>query len=118
MIDAIDICKSVLDNAVLEEAVGRIRTEIENGKTLGMVVSKLTVFPRMAVQMISVGESTGNLDKMLDKVADFYEQEVETAMSGMTKLIEPFVMVFLGGAVGGMMIAMYLPVFKMGSSIQ
>ena len=80
-----------------------------------MVVSKLTVF-RMAVQMISVGESTGNLDKMLDKVADFYEQEVETAMSGMTKLIE-LVMVFWGR--GGRHDDRDVPpVFKMGSSIQ
>jgi type IV pilus assembly protein PilC len=113
IIDAIDICKATIDNAVLEAAVGSIRAEIENGKTLGMVVSKMDVFPKMASQMISVGESTGNLDKMLEKVADFYEEEVETLINGMTKLIEPLVLVFLGGAVGGLMIAMYLPIFKM-----
>jgi type IV pilus assembly protein PilC len=113
LIDAIDICKATIDNAVLEEAVGTIRSDVESGKTLGMVVTRLHVFPSMAVQMISVGESTGNLDKMLEKVADFYEEEVETLVGGLSKLIEPLVLVFLGGTVGGLMIAMYLPIFKM-----
>jgi type IV pilus assembly protein PilC len=113
LIDAVDICKMTIDNAVLEDAVGKIRVEIEAGKTLGTVVSKLNVFPKMAVQMISVGESTGNLDKMLEKVADFFEAEVEILVGGLSKLIEPIVLVVLGGAVGGMMIAMYLPIFKL-----
>ena len=113
LIDAIDICKATIDNAVLESAVGKIRAEVEAGKTLGAVLSKMTVFPRMACQMISVGESTGNIDKMLEKVADLYEEEVTTLVGGLTKLIEPIVLVFLGCTVGGMMIAMYLPIFKM-----
>jgi type IV pilus assembly protein PilC len=113
IIDAIDICKATIDNAVLEQAVAKIRSEVESGKTLGTVVGKLGVFPNMAVQMISVGESTGNLDKMLEKVADFYEQEVETIIGGLTKLIEPLVLVFLGTVVGGLMVAMYLPIFKL-----
>jgi type IV pilus assembly protein PilC len=118
LVDAIDICKSTIDNAVLEAAVGTIRSEIEAGKTLGAVVSQLTVFPKMATQMISVGEQTGNLDQMLDKVADFYEAEVETLVAGLTKLIEPFVLVFLGGTVGGLMIAMYLPIFKLAGGAE
>jgi len=97
LIDAIDICKATIDNAVLEDAVSKIRSEVEAGKTLGMVISKIALFPRMAVQMISVGESTGNMDKMLEKVADFYESEVEILVGGMTKLIEPLVLVVLGG---------------------
>lgn len=113
LIDAVEICKMTIDNAVLEEAVGKIRVEIEAGKTLGVVLSKMDVFPKMAVQMISVGEQTGNLDKMLEKVADFFEAEVEILVAGLSKLIEPIVLVFLGGAVGGMMIAMYLPIFKL-----
>jgi type IV pilus assembly protein PilC len=113
LIDAIDICKATIDNTVLEEAVAKVRAEVEAGKTLGVVISKLDVFPPMSIQMITVGESTGALDKMLEKVADFYEEEVETLVGGMTKLIEPLVLVFLGGAVGGLMIAMYLPIFKM-----
>lgn len=118
LIDAIDICKATVDNAVIEAAVAKIRSEVEAGKTLGMVIGKLDAFPKMAVQMISVGESTGNLDKMLEKVADFYESEVETLVGGITKLIEPLVLVFLGGTVGGMMIAMYLPIFKIAGGVE
>lgn len=118
LIDAIDICKATIDNAVLEEAVGKIRKEVEAGKTLGTVIASLNIFPKMAVQMISVGESTGNLDKMLEKVADFFETETEALVGGLTKLIEPFVLVFLGGTIGGMMIAMYLPIFKMGDAVK
>jgi len=118
LIDAIDICKSTIDNVVLEEAVGKIRGEVETGKTLASVTAKVGVFPKMAVQMISVGESTGSLDKMLEKVADFYEAEVETLVGGLTKLIEPFVLVFLGGTVGGIMIAMYLPIFKLAGGAE
>jgi type IV pilus assembly protein PilC len=118
LIDAIDICRATIDNAVLEAAVGTIKAEIEAGKTLGAVVSRITVFPRMATQMISVGEQTGNLDQMLEKVADFYEAEVETLVAGLTKLIEPIVLVFLGGTVGGLMIAMYLPIFKLAGSAE
>lgn len=118
LIDAIDICKQTIDNAVLEDAVSKIRAEVEAGKTLGMVVSKISVFPKMAVQMIVVGESTGNLDKMLEKVADFYEGEVEVLVGGLTKLIEPFVLAFLGISVGGIMIAMYLPIFKIAGAAE
>ncbi|MFZ9595940.1 MAG: type II secretion system F family protein [Bdellovibrionia bacterium] len=117
IIDAIEICKNTIDNAVLEDAVGKIRVEIESGKTLGMVISQLTVFPKIAVQMISVGESTGNLDKMLEKLADFYEAEVEILVGGLSKVVEPLILVMLGGLVGGMMIAMYLPVFKLAGGI-
>jgi type IV pilus assembly protein PilC len=113
LIDAIDICKSAADNAVLEEAIGQIRGDVEGGKTLGMIFNKLTVFPKMASQMIAVGESTGNLDKSLEKIADFFESDVEVLVGGMTKLIEPVVIVVLGGLVGGIMLAMYMPIFKM-----
>jgi len=113
LIDAIEICKATIDNSVLEDAVSKIRSQIEAGKTLATVIASVGVFPKMAVQMIGVGESTGNMDRMLEKVADFYEGEVETLVGGLTKLIEPLVLVFLGGAVGGIMIAMYLPIFKM-----
>lgn len=114
LLDAIDICKMTIDNVVLEEAVNKIRTEVETGKPLAATIAKLGVFPKMAVQMIGVGESTGSLDKMLEKVADFYEAEVESAVGNMTKMIEPLILLFLGVIVGGMMIAMYLPMFKMG----
>ncbi|MGK5084450.1 type II secretion system F family protein [Bdellovibrionota bacterium FG-1] len=116
IIDAIDICKATIDNAVIEQAVSKMRADVESGKTLGVVIAKTGVFPKMAVQMISVGESTGNLDKMLEKVADFYEAEVENLIGGLTKLIEPLILVFLGTTVGGLMIAMYLPILKMAGS--
>jgi type IV pilus assembly protein PilC len=112
LIEALDICKATIDNAVLEEAVGKIRGEVEAGKTLGMTLGRLNVFPKMAVQMISVGEATGALDKMLEKVADFYEEEVESFVATLGKLIEPIILVVLGGAVAGLMVAMYLPIFQ------
>jgi type IV pilus assembly protein PilC len=118
LMDAIDICRATIDNAVLEASVAKIRSEVEAGKTLGAVITSIPTFPRMAVQMISVGESTGSLDKMLEKVADFYEAEVEALVSGMMKLIEPFILVFLGTVVGGMLIAMYLPIFKLAGGAQ
>ncbi len=113
LLDAIDICRATVDNAVVESAVGKIRSEIEAGNRLGVVINKLDVFPKMAVQMISVGEASGSLDQMLEKVADFYEAEVESMVAGLSKLIEPFILVFLGGAVGALLIAMYLPIFKL-----
>lgn len=118
LLDAIDICKQTIDNAVLEDAVSILRPEIEQGKSLAYVFGQIDVFPKMAVQMMAVGESTGQLDRMLEKVADFYEAEVEILVNGLTKLIEPVILVFLGGTVGGLMIAMYLPIFKMGEGIQ
>lgn len=113
IIDAIDICRATVDNAVIEESVKKIRSEVESGKTMGQVLAKFEVFPKMAVQMIAVGESTGNLDKMLEKIADFYDEEVEVMIAGSTKLIEPLVLVLLGGSIGTIMIAMYMPIFKL-----
>jgi type IV pilus assembly protein PilC len=112
LMDAIDICKVTMDQVVLEEAVANIRSEVESGKSLGSVMEKIVVFPKMVTHMIRIGESTGNLDKMLEKIADFYEEEVSILVSGISRLIEPFVLVFLGVIVGGIMIAMYLPIFK------
>ena len=106
MIDAIDICRATIGNAVLEAAVGKIRGEVEAGKTLGGVIGRLEVFPSMAVQMITVGEATGNLDKMLEKVADFYEGEVDDAVEALSSLMEPIIMVVLGTLIGGLVIAM------------
>jgi type IV pilus assembly protein PilC len=117
LIDAIDICRGTIDNAVIEDAITKIRHEVESGKTLGQVVSRIKAFPKMMVQMIMVGESTGNLDKMLDKVADFYEEDVDGAVDTLARLIEPVMLVVLGGLVGGMLIAMYLPVFQQAGGV-
>jgi type IV pilus assembly protein PilC len=117
LLDAIDICKATLDNAVIEDAVAKIRADVEQGNRFATVVGKIPLFPRMAVQMIAVGESSGQLDQMLEKIADFYEAEVEALVGGISKMIEPFIIVFLGGIVGSLLIAMYLPVFKMADGM-
>lgn len=117
LLDAIDICRASVDNIVIEGSVRKIRREVEGGKPLGTVMRTMPVFPKMAVQMISIGESTGNLDKMMDRVADFYEQEVEILISGLSRLIEPIILVILGAVVGGILVAMYLPIFKMASGV-
>lgn len=118
LIDAIDICKNTVDNVVIEEAVGKIRKEVETGKNLSMVLSKMPIFPKMTVQMVAVGESTGNLEKMLDRVAAIYESDVQTLVGGLSKLIEPIILVVLGGLIAVMMIAMYLPIFKMAGGTE
>lgn len=116
LIDAIDICRQTIDNVVLERATSRIRTDIEKGQTLGMAISKIKEFPKMTYQMVQVGESTGSLDKMLEKIADFYEADVEALIAGISKMIEPLILIFLGGTVGTLLIAMYMPIFKMAGS--
>ncbi len=116
LVDAVDIARTTVDNVVIADAVSKIRGEVETGKSLSTVVTGISVFPKMAAQMISVGEATGNLDKMLEKVADFYEAEVESAVSNAGKLIEPIILVVLGGLVAGMLVAMYLPMFKLAGS--
>ncbi len=117
LLDAIDICRQTINNAVLEDAVARVRPSIEQGKSLAASFNMLDIFPNMAIQMMLVGENTGQLDRMMEKVADFYEAEVEQAIAGLTKLIEPIILVFLGGAVGGILIAMYLPIFKLAGGV-
>ncbi len=116
--DGLDICRETIDNVVLEDATAKVKKEVEAGNSFGGVLTKLSVFPKMASQMISIGESTGNLDKMLGRVADFYEEEVEIKVKGLSKLIEPVILIVLGGIVGGLLISMYLPIFKMAGGGQ
>jgi type IV pilus assembly protein PilC len=118
LIDAIDICKMVMDNSVIEDALGKVKDEISAGKTIAVPLAQAKVFPAMVVQMINVGENTGTLDQMLIRVADFYEAEVEAVVSGLSKLIEPIVLVVLGGMVAVILIAMYLPVFNIAGTQQ
>jgi type IV pilus assembly protein PilC len=116
MVDSLEICRSASEHIAFEDAVGQIKKEVELGSTVANAMQRQKLFPKMATQMTSVGENTGNMDKMLEKVAEFYEEEVESAIQGMMKLIEPFMLVFLGGIVGGLMIAMYLPIFQMAGN--
>ncbi len=113
LLDALDICRGAIGNMAIEETIGKIKSEVEQGKHLSAVLAKISYFPPMVVQMVTVGENTGNVDKMLERVADWYEEEVQAMVSNLTKLMEPLILVFLGGMVGGMLISMYLPIFKM-----
>jgi len=117
LIEALSIAQAVLENRVFENALARIKEDVQQGQTISDPMAKSKIFPDLAVQMISVGESTGELDNMLSKVADYYEEEVEALISNMSKLIEPFVLIFLGGLVGGILIAMYLPIFKLAGGV-
>lgn len=116
LLDGLDISRETIDNAVIEDALKVIRKDIEAGKALSSTLNRLKVFPKMAVQMVAVGESTGNLENMMERLADIYESDVETMVNGLSKLIEPLMIAFLGVVVGGMLIAMYLPIFKLAGS--
>jgi type IV pilus assembly protein PilC len=116
LIDAIEICKMTIDNTVVEDALTKVKDEISSGKSIALPLAQAKVFPSMVIQMINVGENTGTLDQMLIKVADFYEAEVEAVVGGISKLIEPLVLVVLGGMVAFILIAMYLPVFNIANT--
>jgi len=117
ILDALEICARTSGNLVIEGALMKTRAAISEGRTIAEPLAESRVFPGMVVQMIAVGESTGAMDSMLAKIADFYDDEVETAVDALTSLLEPIMMVFLGGAVGGILIAMYLPIFKIAGAI-
>jgi len=117
ILDGLDITARTSGNAIIEEAIQLTRKSIERGETISAPLKETGVFPPMVTQMISVGETTGALDTMLSKIADFYEEEVDTAVAGLLTLLEPIMIAFLGGAVGGIVIAMYLPIFDLISKL-
>lgn len=117
ILDALYITAKTSGNKVVEGAVMASRQSISQGKTLTEPLIESKVFPPMVCQMINVGESTGALDAMLSKIADFYDDEVDTAVSNLTALMEPLVIVFLGVVIGGLVVSMYLPIFKLGAVI-
>lgn len=117
ILDALLICAKTAGNKVVERDVQRARISISEGKPMAEPLADSAVFPQMVVSMIGVGESTGALDAMLGKIADFYEDEVDNAVSAMKQLIEPLMILFLGVVIGGLVIAMYLPIFKMGAVV-
>jgi len=118
ILDALDICARTAGNKVVEQAIVRARDKIAEGHDMAGPLAESRVFPPMVVQMIGVGEQTGAMDQMLQKIADFYEEEVDAAVSALTSLIEPVMMAFLGVVVGGLIIAMYLPIFKLAGNVQ
>jgi type IV pilus assembly protein PilC len=117
ILDGLEITARTAGNAVIEDAVMVTRRSIEGGETIAAPLKKTAVFPSMVTQMIGVGEATGALDAMLGKIADFYEEEVDTAVAGLLTLLEPLMIAFLGIVVGGIVIAMYMPIFDMISKL-
>jgi type IV pilus assembly protein PilC len=117
ILEALDITARTAGNAIVESAILTTRMSIERGETIAAPLKQTAVFPPMVVQMIGVGEATGALDTMLSKIADFYEEEVDVAVAGLLTLLEPLMIALLGGIVGGIVIAMYLPIFDLISKM-
>ncbi len=113
ILEGLNITARTAGNKVIEMAVLEVRKGVSEGKTIAEPLTEVKVFPPMVIQMIAVGESTGALDNMLGKIADFYDEEVDLAVANLTSMIEPMLMVFLGGTVGFIVVAMYLPIFKL-----
>jgi type IV pilus assembly protein PilC len=113
--DALETVGKTSGNLVVERAVQKCRDAIREGKTLTQPLKESGVFPPMVIQMINVGEETGALDAMLSKVADFYEDEVDVAVEGLTSIIEPILIVFLGVTIGFIVVAMFMPMFELGN---
>ena len=118
ILDALQIVAKSAGNKVVEKAIMFVRAKISEGKNMASPLADTKVFPPMVVQMIGVGEATGAMDQMLSKIADFYDDEVDVAVSALTSMIEPIMMVFLGGVVGGFLVAMYLPIFSIAGNIK
>jgi type IV pilus assembly protein PilC len=117
LVEALDSVAGASGNYVYYEATKRIQGEVSTGTSLTVAMQNAEVFPNMVVQMVAIGEESGSLDAMLSKVADFFEREVDDAVDALSSLMEPIIMVVLGTLIGGMVIAMYLPIFKMGQAI-
>lgn len=118
ILDALDVTAKTAGNRTIEKGIQYVRAKIAEGKNIAGPLAETKVFPSMVVQMIGVGEATGAMDQMLGKIADFYDDEVDAGVASLTSLIEPIMMVFLGGAVGGFLIAMYLPIFSIAGAIK
>ncbi|GAB4350662.1 MAG: type II secretion system F family protein [Cyanophyceae cyanobacterium] len=117
IISALEICKDTASNQVVSDAVGASIVEIQGGGNISTAIGRYGVFPPMAIQMMAIGEETGEIDKMLMKVADFYEDEVEQAVKGLTSMLEPLMIVVIGGMVGSILLSMYLPMFAVMDAI-
>ncbi|HTO46735.1 MAG TPA: type II secretion system F family protein, partial [Burkholderiales bacterium] len=117
LVEALDSVGGAAGNYVYKIATKQIQQEVSTGTSLTAAMGNANVFPSMVVQMTSIGEESGSLDHMLSKVADFYEAEVDDAVEALSSLMEPMIMVVLGVLIGGMVIAMYLPIFKLGQAV-
>jgi type IV pilus assembly protein PilC len=117
ILDGLDIVAKTAGNMIIEEELQKTRQSISEGKTIAEPLQNSKVFPGMMVQMVAVGEETGSMEVMLNKIADFYDDEVDSAVAGLTAMLEPIMMVFMGGAIGTILIAMYLPIFTIADTI-
>ncbi|MCD6584313.1 MAG: type II secretion system F family protein [Desulfobacteraceae bacterium] len=117
ILEALDIVAKTAGNKTIEKAIYNVRTGIAEGQTIADPLSESGVFPPMVCSMIAVGESTGAIDAMMEKIADFYDEEVDQAVENMTAMIEPFMLVFLGIVIGGLVVSMYLPIFQMAGAL-
>jgi type IV pilus assembly protein PilC len=118
ILDSLEICAKAAGNYTIQDALLYTRAKISEGKSIAEPLMETRVFPAMVIQMIGVGESTGAMDAMLQKIADFYEDEVDVAVAGLMKMLEPVMFVFLGGICGGLMISMYVPIFELAGAIK
>lgn len=117
ILEALDVVAKTAGNKTIEKAIYTVRSAIAEGQTIADPLSETGVFPQMVCSMIAVGESTGAIDAMMEKIADFYEEEVDQAVDNLTALIEPFMLVFLGTVIGGLVISMYLPIFQLAGAV-
>jgi type IV pilus assembly protein PilC len=117
LVEALDSVAGATGSPIYNDAVKRIREDVAVGHQLQLSMRQVGLFPNMVVQMVAIGEESGALDKMLFKIAEFYEQEVNNAVDALSSLLEPFIMVIIGGIVGSMVIGMYLPIFKLAAVV-
>ena len=117
ILEVLQIVSQTVGNVIMEKAIKDASADIERGESISMALSKHPVFPSMVLRMITAGEQTGKIDNMLERVSDFLDEEIETTLSGLTSLIEPILIVFLGVVIGGMVICMFLPIFKMSEIV-
>jgi len=117
LVDALESVSGAAGNVVYREAIMEIKEAVESGGQLNVSMKETNAFPNMVIQMVAIGEESGSLDGMLDKAATYYEEMVDNMVDGLTSLMEPIMMSFLGVVIGGLIIAMYLPIFSMGDAI-
>ncbi len=118
ILESLEIIAKTSGNKVIEDAIVKARSEVAKGESLSKTLKETGIFPSMVIEMMSAGEQTGALDEMMDKVADFYEDEVDAAVAALTSVLEPFMLIFLGGFIGMIVVALYLPIFKMAATIK
>jgi type IV pilus assembly protein PilC len=117
LVEALESVAGATGNIIYSEAVLKMREDVATGQRLQFAMQQAKIFPHMVVQMVAIGEESGSIDTMLEKVADFYEEEVDNLVDNLSSLMEPFIMAILGVLVGGLIVAMYLPIFKMGAAV-